>query len=103
MPQDNQKQLPLIKLRREPQDEEGRSAIGFRYAGGDIGDRNYIGGTPQWLQGEDTPRCPHCQGKMTFYGQLDSIGDNFAIADCGLIYVFFCFVCNAAEAVVQSS
>ncbi len=39
---------------------------------------------------------------MSFYGQLDSVGDDIVIADCGLIYVFFCFGCQCAEAVVQS-
>ncbi len=39
---------------------------------------------------------------MTFYGQLDSIGDDIMIADCGLIYIFVCFDDFAAQAVVQS-
>jgi len=40
---------------------------------------------------------------MSFYGQLDSVSDEFAIADCGMIYVFFCFGCNESYSVVQSA
>jgi hypothetical protein len=39
---------------------------------------------------------------MSFYGQLDSINEEFNIADCGLIYVFLCFDCFEAKAIVQS-
>jgi hypothetical protein len=102
MPHHRPRQLPFIRLRRETQDEQAHSAIGFKYAGGDVGDRNQIGGKPSWLQGDQSPTCPQCQGAMSFYGQLDSVGDDIVIADCGLIYVFFCFGCQCAEAVVQS-
>ena len=40
---------------------------------------------------------------MTFYGQLDSIGDDFALADAGLVMVFVCFECFEADAVIASS
>jgi hypothetical protein len=33
---------------------------------------------------------------MTFYGQLDSISDEFILADCGLVYIFVCFDCFSA-------
>jgi hypothetical protein len=36
------------------------------------------------------------------YGQFDSINDEFCIADVGLIYVFYCFDCVEAEAVVDT-
>jgi len=39
---------------------------------------------------------------MTFYGQLDSINDEFILADCGLVYVFVCFDCFSAQAFIQS-
>ena len=39
---------------------------------------------------------------MTFYGQLDSIGDDVTIADVGLVYVFVCFNDVEARAIVQS-
>ncbi|MEA2311420.1 MAG: hypothetical protein QOE28_1388 [Solirubrobacteraceae bacterium] len=39
---------------------------------------------------------------MTFYGQLDSIGDDFALADAGVVEVFVCFDCFEAAARVSS-
>ncbi len=35
---------------------------------------------------------------MTFYGQLDSLNDDYIIADCGLIATFICFDCNEVKA-----
>jgi hypothetical protein len=95
-------QIPLIRLLPEPVDATGRKAVGFKYAGDEIGKRHQLGGTPTWIQREDVPTCAHCNQPMTFYGQLDSIGDRYVIGDCGMIYVFFCFNCNHAEAKVQS-
>ena len=46
--------------------------------------------------------CSNCHESMTFYGQLDSINDEFILADCGLVYVFVCFGCFTAQAFVQS-
>ena len=40
---------------------------------------------------------------MSFYGQLDSINDDYVLADCGLIYVFVCFSDNEVKALLQSS
>jgi hypothetical protein len=39
---------------------------------------------------------------MQFYGQLDSIGDRFNLADCGIIYVFVCSDCWTTSSVLQS-
>ena len=39
---------------------------------------------------------------MTFYGQLDSINDEFMIADVGIVRVFVCFDCFEAHATVES-
>ena len=40
---------------------------------------------------------------MTFYAQLDSINDDFCLADCGMIFVFVCFECFETKSVLQSS
>ena len=40
---------------------------------------------------------------MTFYGQLDSINDEFVIADVGVVLVFLCFDCFEAAAQVAST
>jgi hypothetical protein len=38
----------------------------------------------------------------TFYGQLDSINDDFCLADCGIIYVFVCFDCYKTTSFIHS-
>jgi hypothetical protein len=43
-----------------------------------------------------------CRDAMTFYGQLDSVGDAFCLADCGIVYVFVCFGCFSSKCVLQS-
>jgi hypothetical protein len=39
---------------------------------------------------------------MTFYAQLDSINDEFCLADVGMIYVFVCFDCYDTKSILQS-
>jgi hypothetical protein len=39
---------------------------------------------------------------MSFYGQLDSVGDQMTIADVGMVYVFVCFDCYETKSVLQS-
>jgi len=39
---------------------------------------------------------------MTFYGQLDSLNDDFCIPDVGLVYVLVCFECIEAKALIDS-
>jgi hypothetical protein len=92
--------IPEIPLVLAPQTEEAKSVVGFQYAGGEIGNRNKLGGEPDWIQGEEIPKCT-CGKKMTFYGQLDSIGDSVCLADCGMIYVFVCPDCLETKSVLQ--
>ena len=94
--------LPRFRLTAEPASEQARAVAGFAWAPPEVGDRHALGGEPTWLQGDVTPTCPDCGELMTFYGQLDSVGDDATIADCGLIYVFVCFDDFAARAIVQS-
>lgn len=67
------------------------------------GNRNKLGGNPDWIQNDETPRCPLCYDRMTFYGQLDSINDSIMIEDVGMIYVFYCFHCGIVHALSQSN
>lgn len=51
---------------------------------------NKVGGAPDWLQGNETPVCPHCKRKMRFVMQLNETVDaklNFA---SGVGYLFVC-------------
>ena len=91
--------IPEIPLIPQPESEEARAALGFKWASPEIGHRHQLGGSPSWLQGEQWPVC--CDKPMTFYGQLDSIGDDICLADCGLIYVFVCFDCFETRSVLQ--
>jgi hypothetical protein len=94
--------FPEIKLKMVPGTEEAKSIIGYTPALEEIGTRHKLGGVPDYVQEEDWPKCPSCHSKMSFYGQLDSVGSNMTIADCGMIYVFLCFDCYEAKAIVQS-
>jgi hypothetical protein len=94
--------IPPFRLVPEPLDDEAAKLPGFKWAGGDIGKRHQLGGRPQFIQAEDWPACPKCHEEMSFYGQLDSINDDFCLADCGMVYVFVCFSCNETRSIIQS-
>ena len=83
--------------------DEARNAAGFEWADTTIGTRHQLGGTPRNVEESGYPRCPSCSEPMSFYGQLDSIGDDFALADVGVVQVFVCFGCFEASAQVASS
>ncbi|CAO5682722.1 MAG: hypothetical protein HEEMFOPI_01766 [Holosporales bacterium] len=74
----------------------------FKWAPQDVGKRFKIGGSPEFIQNSEYPICRCCSKKMIFYAQLDSLNDDYMIADCGLIYVFICFDCNKTESFIQS-
>lgn len=74
----------------------------FKWAPKDVGGRSKIGGIADFVQDKIEPSCNCCKKKMIFYAQLDSISDDFMIADCGLIYIFICFDCNNTESFIQS-
>ena len=91
-------QVPTIRLRRD----DSNKAIYFPNSNDDdFGKRSKIGGRPNWIQGNNTPNCADCKNAMTFYGQLDSINEQYAIADAGMLYLFYCFKCNKAKIVMQ--
>lgn len=93
--------IPPIPLLTNPETPEAKAAVGFQWAGDEIGKRHRLGGSPDWIQGDESPSCS-CGRKMTFYGQLDSIGDQHILGDCGIVYVFVCFDCLNTKSVVQS-
>jgi hypothetical protein len=94
--------IPPFRLVPEPLSPEAENLRGFQWAAPEVGHRHRLGGEPQWLQQDETPSCPDCGEKMTFYGQLDSINDDIVLADVGLVYVFVCFDDFQARAIVQS-
>lgn len=94
--------LPPFRLSAEPLSDEARQVQGFRWAAEEVGKRHRLGGQPDFIQQPDWPSCPSCAQQMTFYAQLDSIGDSITIADCGMIYVFICLDCYETRSIVQS-
>jgi hypothetical protein len=97
------KQIPLFRLTARPCTPEAEAAAGFEWAAPEVGTRHRIGGRPADVPESDYPNCPSCRERMSFYGQLDSVGDEVVLADAGLVMVFVCFDCFEAEARVQST
>lgn len=95
------KRIPPFRLVARPLDEEAKAMPICKWAGKDKGKRHKLGGDPDWMQPEDWPECPDCEQKMIFWGQFDSINDEFIIGDCGMVFVFVCLDCFESEAIVQ--
>jgi len=94
------KRIPEFRLEAHPLTPEAEDAAQFEWAEPEIGQRHRIGGEPD---GDAAyPRCRSCSASMSFYGQLDSIGDDIALADAGVVEVFVCFNCFEAAARVES-
>jgi hypothetical protein len=82
--------------------DEAAALPGFKWAEPEIGTRHRLGGRPDAIQPLEYPNCPECGEEMNFYGQLDSINDEFILGDVGMVYVFVCFYCQEAQAIIQS-
>ncbi|MBE2320774.1 hypothetical protein DVA67_032745 [Solirubrobacter sp. CPCC 204708] len=95
-------EIPEFRVRLEPVGADARAVLGFAAAADEVGHRHQLGGRPTWLQDDQTPTCRDCGERMTFYGQLDSIGDDISLADVGMVYVFVCFNDFEARAILQS-
>jgi len=94
------REIPPFKLLPEPLNNEAANLPPFKWAENDIGHRHRLGGRPDFIQSINVPKCS-CGEEMTFYAQLDSINDEFVLADCGMIYVFVCFDCFEAAIVLM--
>lgn len=92
--------LPEVRLDLCPRSPEAKRSIGFKW-NVEAGGRCKLGGEPDWIQEPERPAC--CGSPMVFYGQLDSIGDDFMLADCGMIFVFVCFDCYGTKSILQSA
>ena len=96
------KEIPPFKLKLIPLNEKAKQLPKFLYAREDIGERNQLGGKPDFIQEKCWPICPVCKEKMVFYAQLDSINDDFCIGDCGMLYIFICLDCLETKTIIQS-
>jgi hypothetical protein len=93
--------IPPVPLVPSPETPEAKAAVGFQFAGEPIGHRHRIGGDPEWIQTPNVPSCS-CRKPMSFYAQIDSLGDAHVLGDCGMIYVFVCWDCLETKSVLQS-
>lgn len=96
-------EIPEISLVMFPRTPEARAVVGFEW-NDDAGRGHKLGGRPNWIQFDETPVCDCAKAMttMTFYGQLDCIGDRMSLGDCGMIYVFVCQECLTPKAVLQT-
>ena len=95
--------LPEYKLDLIPTDQKSVESRKFsELCWHELGKRWKVGGSPTFIQNEEWPKCECCGEKMSFYAQLDTVGEKFDIADCGLIYVFICFDCYTTKSIIQS-
>jgi hypothetical protein len=92
-------EIPEIKLVPTPETEEAKNAIGSKH-NNEADTRHKLGGKPDFIQEEEWPFC--CNTKMIFYGKLDSIGDNYDLADCGMVYVFVYFDCFNTKSILHT-
>lgn len=75
----------------------------------EFGKRSKFGGSPDWIQNDETPKCECCKKKMEFVAQLDSIdytgfaqkNIEYMFGDVGMIYVFFCKNCGLSKSIFQ--
>jgi hypothetical protein len=95
--------IPEFKLIVQATKGTEKSTPRFKWASEEIGNRNKIGGEPNFLQEKEIPICPSCTKEMTFYSQIDSLSDEIIIADCGIIYTFLCFDCVEVKSIIQSN
>lgn len=95
--------VPEYKLILEPLTEEAKKKRCFsQWSPKELGQRFKIGGDPKFIQNEEWPICNECARKMVFYAQLDAVGNEYDLADMGLIYVFVCFDCFTTRSILQS-
>jgi hypothetical protein len=95
------KEIPPFRLVPEALDEKARALPPFRWAADGVGRRHKLGGNSDFIERSLYPHCS-CGKQMTFYGQLDSINDEFNIADCGIVSIFICFDCFETKSVLSS-
>jgi len=96
------KTIPPSKLVPVPLSEDARCLPGFGWAGEEAGTRHLLGGEPpKRFPRQCWPRCSDCGEKMSFYGQFDSINQEYCVADVSVICVWLCFGCNEVIATIE--
>jgi len=65
------------------------------------GRKSKLGGSPAWIQMEETPDCPKCEKPMGFSLQLAS-DSRITYGDMGMLYAFACPECKITASLIQS-
>lgn len=92
--------IPKVKLVTQPETNEAKEVVGYKW--NEIaGTRHFLGGKPDGINETVYPICNECNKTMTFYAQIDSIGDKFDLADCMVIHNFVCFDCFEVKAILS--
>ncbi|NOT73580.1 MAG: hypothetical protein HOP08_01540 [Cyclobacteriaceae bacterium] len=95
-------EIPRIKLVTQPETQEAKDIVGYKW--NDVaGTRHFLGGQPDGLEKSEFPTCDDCKKAMTFYAQVDSIGEKFDLADCMVIHNFVCFDCFTVKAILTQT
>lgn len=94
--------IPKITLVTRPETQEAKDAVGYEW-NEVAGTRHFLGGAPDELSEDKYPICTDCKKTMTFYAQIDSIGDKFDLADCMVIHNFVCFDCFTVKAILSQA
>jgi hypothetical protein len=94
------KKIPKIKLVPIAETSESQSALGYTW-NTDAGFRHFLGGEPDTRVGVDVPKCQDCGFEMTFYSQIDSIGEAYDLADCMVIHTYVCFDCFTVNSMLN--
>ena len=89
--------IPEIPLVPSPKTVEAKAAVVYQW-NDEGGTLHKLGGAPDELEPQEYPHCDDTTCKnngetLTFYAQIDSIGDKYDLADMMLIHVFVCFGC----------
>mgnify|MGYP003580315991 CR=1 FL=1 len=95
-------QIPQIKLVTQPESEEAKQAVGYEW-NNVAGTRHFLGGQPEGVTEADYPKCDDCGQTMTFYAQIDSIGDKYNLADCMVMHNYVCFDCFTVKSQLAHS
>jgi len=86
----------------QPETEEAKAIVGYKW-NSIAGTRHFLGGKPEGFIESEYPTCEDCNKTMTFYAQVDSIGDKFDLADCMVIHNFVCFDCFNVKAILTQA
>lgn len=100
--------VPAIGYAEVDRDDYAESAGAWAHAHGGRSREvlGQLGGTPWWIQADETPDCPTCREPMRFIAQLEEGYDhrtsaNFGGGGCG--YAFVCLPCDRAAFLWQCS